>query len=253
MIKNLKMDDYLFHSMKPYPLKIEMNQNTNIHEKNIKYCCEITKKILETKAILPRNELKKTLSEEEYTIFEKNHHINWNKENNVSISIHPNKLNLDLTIEENAFTTYTKMYPSFILNPSLLRNLPICKEPYHKMPDEIQIEGKIPTSYIVGIALPNIYLEEQLKELEDNIKHPIKWMKKNSYYLDMMKEDLKKETAEKILNDYYLEVIYLENMLKDLNSDFKLYHTLTGTQITSSNELLIKIKKTQKHFHQNKF
>ncbi len=246
MIENLKIDNYLFHSIKPYHLKIESREKISIHERHIKYSCEIMKRILETGAILPRNELKELLSKEEYAVFEKDHHINWNQDYNVSISIHPNKLHSDFGSGETAFEFYTKRHPSFILNPDLLKDLPICQKPYCKMIDEIQIAERIPTSYIVGIALPNINLEEHLKELEDSIKHPIKWMKKYPYYLDMMKEDLKKEQAEKFLKDYYLEVIYLENMLKDLNSDLKLYHTLTGAPITPSNELLITVKSLQK-------
>ena len=242
MIENLKMDNYLFHSIKPYHLKIEGSES--IHEKYIKYSCEIMKKILKTGAILPRNDLKKILTEEEYTIFEKDHHINWNKNNNVSISFHPNKL--DFNSDENAFETYVKRYPTFILNTELLNHLSICKHPYRKMIDEIQIEEKIPTSYIVGIALPNIYLEEHLHEMKEYIKKPIKCEKNYPYYLDMMKEDLKKEKTEKFLKDYYLEVIILEEMLNEINSNLRLYHTLTGIPITSSNELLIKIKELQR-------
>ncbi len=233
-MEKLKMDDYLFHS-------IRAHQEMYMEKRKPKEEAYLLKKTLEAGFIASRKYLREILTKNEYEFIERFTSMNWNGMNNVSIAYnHKSTLyggslsEVHSDVEDSpafAYNHYVKKFPSIILNSILLQELSMRPEPYKKHIGEIQIEDKIPMKYFVGIALPNIKLNFFLNRV-------INCFDVLTDFENKMKLDFMCTSVEEFIKNYYQEVILFEGVLQETGSNLKLYHTETGEEIlSSSNEI----------------
>lgn len=240
MATKIDLDKYLYYGVK-------VHQEMYYEDRKPQEEAYRVKKILETGFIASRKYLKEILTRSEYDIMKNFSCANWNGINNVSITATPKSKLIyderDSGFMENdnalAYNHYIKKFPSIVLNPLLLKELHIRPEPYNKHIGEIQIEDKIPSTYFVGIMIPNILSESFLEEIiitSDHLDGALK----------MVKNDLLELTEEEFVYKYYKDAILFENVLKETNSTLPLYHTETGLSILQSNDMLDVVNKVKK-------
>lgn len=238
----LEMDQYLFHGI------FACSTDPDISKMEAK----ILRNILHFQMIASREILKTILSEEEYRKIVMKPTTNWNGNSYVSISTHTNKVSLfpgHFSGKINheyypAYDLYVNLRPSIILNYKLLKELPICGNPVNNMPGEIQIKDKIPSDYFIGITCP---YASSLDSFLDYIWK--KFHQKNEYeFLDYDKwymaaeDDLFKMSEEEFTHKYYDKVILFEEVLKETDSNLKLYY-LDGRPVLSSIEKIEQVAK----------
>ncbi len=239
------MDQYLFHGI----FACAPERDTSNME------AEIIKSILNSKMIASRELLKTLLTEEEYKRIVMTPTENWNGDTHVSVSAHiskvtsfpghfSGKINHECT---PAYTLYIKFKPAIILNCRLLGELPVCQNPVNNMPGEIQIKDKVPSEYFEGILLPyggslDLFLDYIWKK--HHPKNEWEILDYYRWYTDA-EEDLFQLSEEEFVRKYYQKVMLFEEVLKETNSNLKLYQ-IDGSPILTSTKRLDQIEKLKK-------
>jgi len=251
-MESLNLDQYLFHGIESYKSSFFYNGRYVKEEEEAR----ILKQILNTGFLASRKLLKDILSEEEYKLLVMLSDMNWNGEKYVSIvpTSYPQIGGIDSALDDSicqledsrrkTYNYYVTEHASLVLDAKLLRELPVNHNPGPKMAGEIQIEEKIPSDYFIGVTLPELtrtdaflnYLMTGDESIEIGYQ---------SWY-ENAQVDILRLTEEEFVQKYYKKVILFEEVLKEANSNLKLYHTETGKPIMTSTERMEQIKKFKK-------
>lgn len=227
--------------------------------------------ILKSGYIMTRNSLRQYLFPSDWIEFERLHEANWNGEDAVSITCHPDNLELIEKYNiikstsnyhyDNAYITYILTNTSLVLDPIILEHFQI-KQKSLKMGYEIQILGDIPISYIKAIGIntnlgiatntfspTNINkFRKVLNELENSTKG-----KNFSKYYDEtfnIRDNFHNTTLEKIYQRclYTNYVPYIEKLLKTYNLAIPIVDLKYGYELPDPETHKRKIKSLKRKY-----